>query len=69
MNRPVRWIAAGAALAAASTAGFGLWKAHAVARELVDPPFYRAQPLARVERTYAELAAGGPEDPGGAWTR
>ncbi len=48
--------------------GFCVWKAHAVARELVDPPFYRAQPLARVEATYADLAKGGDGDPGGSWS-
>ena len=47
---------------------FGAWKARAVARELVDPPFYRAQPLARVEATYRELAEGRDGDPGGSWT-
>lgn len=45
-----------------------VWKARAVARELVDPPFYRPQPLARVAGTYAELAAGAPGDPGGTWS-
>lgn len=44
------------------------WKARAVAHELVDPPFYHPQPLARVQATYAELAAGGDGDPGGRWT-
>jgi hypothetical protein len=39
-----------------------------VARELVDPPFYRPQPLARVEATYRELAAGQDGDPGGTWS-
>ncbi len=48
--------------------GFMAWKTHAVARELVDPPFYRAQPLVRVEATYAELAKGGEGDPGGSWS-
>ena len=50
------------------TGTFMVWKAHAVARELVDPPFYHPQPLARVEATYAELAAGSPGDPGGTWS-
>ncbi|MBI4913520.1 MAG: alpha/beta hydrolase [Acidobacteria bacterium] len=49
------------------TGGFLTWKARAVARELVDPPFYRPQPLARVEGTYADLARGGEGDPGGRW--
>lgn len=44
------------------------WKSRAVARELVDPPFYRPQPLSRVEATYRELATGGDGDPGGVWS-
>jgi len=48
-------------------AGFVGYKAHAVARELVDPPFYKPQPLARVEATFRDLAAGDGTDPGGAW--
>ena len=48
--------------------GFVAWKTRSVARELVDPPFYRAQPLARVEGTYRELAEGRDGDPGGAWS-
>lgn len=47
---------------------FVVWKARSVARELVDPPFYRPQPLVRVEATYRDLAAGGSGDPGGTWT-
>lgn len=54
-------------VAVASAAGFLLWKANAVARELVDPPFYRPQPLSRVDATYRDLAAGGEGDPGGTW--
>lgn len=46
---------------------FGAWKVRTVAAELVDPPFYQPQPLARVEATYAELARGGDGDPGGTW--
>jgi hypothetical protein len=49
-------------------AGFSAWKTRAVARELVDPPFYRPQPLSRVEATYRELAAGRDGDPGGTWS-
>ena len=49
-------------------AGFLVTKAHGVARELVDPPFYHPQPLARVEATFQELAAGDRNDPGGTWT-
>jgi len=48
--------------------GFTLYKVRAVAQELVDPPFYHAQPLARVEATYQELAKGDNENPGGTWT-
>jgi dienelactone hydrolase len=44
------------------------WKAGKVARELVDPPFYRAQPLTRVAATYRDLAEGSDGDPGGIWT-
>lgn len=47
--------------------GFTTFKAWAVARELVDPPFYRPQPLARVQATYGELAKGEEGDPGGVW--
>jgi hypothetical protein len=49
-------------------AGFMAWKTRSVARELVDPPFYRPQPLARVEATYQGLAAGQDGDPGGTWS-
>lgn len=56
------------ALALLGTGGFMLWKARSVAHELVDPPFYHPQPLARVQATYAELAAGDGTDPGGVWT-
>ncbi len=48
--------------------GFVAWKTRAVARELVDPPFYRPQDLARVDATYSALARGEDGDPGGAWT-
>lgn len=65
--KPARWLLP--ALPLAALAGFGIWKAHAVAWELTDPPFYTPQPLARVEATYAELAQGGHGDPGGRWTR
>lgn len=57
-----------AALPLAALLGFGVWKAHAVAWELTDPPFYTPQPLARVEATYADLARGGAGDPGGRWS-
>jgi len=49
-------------------AGFFGWKTRSVARELVDPPFYRPQPLSRVEGTYQELAQGQDGDPGGSWS-
>jgi hypothetical protein len=49
--------------------GFMAWKTRAVAHELVDPPFYHPQPLARVQATYNELAAGSADDPGGTWTQ
>jgi hypothetical protein len=42
-------------------------KVRSVARELVDPPFYRPQSLVRVEATFQELAEGDGADPGGAW--
>lgn len=61
-----RW--ALAALPLIGGLGFVGWKAHAVAWELTDPPFYTPQPLERVARTYAELATGGPGAPGGRWT-
>lgn len=48
--------------------GFIGWKASSVAWELVDPPFYRPQPLVRVETTYRELAEGQDGDPGGSWS-
>lgn len=47
--------------------GFMAWKTRSVARELIDPPFYRPQPLARVDATYRELAQGQDGDPGGTW--
>jgi pimeloyl-ACP methyl ester carboxylesterase len=56
-----------AALAVLGTAGFVAYKVHSVARELVDPPFYRPQSLVRVDATYQELAEGNGVDPGGAW--
>ncbi len=72
MSRGFRSLAAwaGAAVAAllvAGAGGFAAYKARAVARELVDPPFYHVPPLERVQATYAELAAGSEGDPGGVW--
>lgn len=55
-------------LALAWPLGFVLYKSHRVASELVDPPFYKPQPLAKVAQTYAELAAGSEGDPGGTWS-
>jgi hypothetical protein len=63
-----RWISGILGLLAMGTAGFTAWKTHAVAHELVDPPFYHPQPLARVEATYADLAKGDGADPGGQWS-
>jgi dienelactone hydrolase len=61
------WITLGLA-PSLGLAGFLGWKTWSVARELVDPPFYRPQPLARVEATYRELAEGRDGDPGGRWS-
>ena len=63
-----KWIGAGLGTVLLGTAGFMAWKTRAVARELVDPPFYHPVPLARVEATYADLAKGDGADPGGTWT-
>ncbi|HJV49421.1 MAG TPA: hypothetical protein VJ549_09120 [Geothrix sp.] len=65
--RRAAWVALSLAPLAA-LAGFVGWKTRSVARELVDPPFYRAQPLPRVEGTYRDLAKGQDGDPGGAWS-
>ncbi|WP_306592015.1 alpha/beta hydrolase [Geothrix sp. 21YS21S-4] len=61
------WIGLGV-LPLLAVGGFMAWKTRAVARELVDPPFYRPQPLARVEATYRGLAEGEGGDPGGTWS-
>jgi dienelactone hydrolase len=45
------------------------WKSWRIASELLDPPFYHAQPIARIEATYRELAAGVDGDPGGTWSK
>jgi dienelactone hydrolase len=55
------------ALGVLATAGFVAVKVRSVARELVDPPFYKPQSLVRVAATYQELAAGNGTDPGGTW--
>lgn len=49
-------------------AGFTAYKSHAVATELMAPPFYHPQPLDRVNATFAALATGDGVDPGGTWT-
>lgn len=46
---------------------FVAFKTYRVAKELVDPPFYRVPSLSIVEETYGELAGGGGGDPGGRW--
>ena len=66
--KAARWIGGALGLAALGATGFTAWKTRAVAHELVDPPFYRPAPLARVEATYADLAKGDGADPGGTWT-
>jgi len=59
---------AGLAIAlVASWAGFTAYKTRAVAAELVNPPFYHPKPLQVVDQTYAELAKGDGNDPGGTW--
>jgi len=62
---------AGLGLFAASvTLGIGMGmgiKAHSIAQELTNPPFYHPQPLSKVEATYQELAQGNGDDPGGTW--
>ncbi len=68
MKRRTALTAWGAAIAVAAWAGFTAYKSHAVAMELVNPPFYRPQPLEVVSRTYAELAKGDGSDPGGTWS-
>ena len=57
----------GLAALAALGAGFVAFKVRSVARELVNPPFYKPQSLDRVDATYQELAAGDGTDPGGVW--
>jgi hypothetical protein len=58
---------AAAALALCGAGFFVARHARSVARELVDPPFYKVQPLARVQATYRGLEAGEDGDPGGRW--
>lgn len=66
-RRLSRLAAGGGTLTLLLVAGFTGYKVRSVAHELVDPPFYRAQPLERVETTYRQLAAGNGVDPGGTW--
>lgn len=56
-------------LALVALAAFPAWKSWRVAQELVNPPFYHPQTLARVAATYQELARGSEGDPGGSWAR
>ena len=63
-----RWVVGTLGLAFLGATAFTAWKTRSVAHELVDPPFYRPQPLSRVEATYADLARGDGTDPGGTWT-
>ena len=67
VKRSLRWILP--ALPLVGLGAFVGWKSWRIAQELVDPPFYRAQPLARVEATYRDLAKGSDGDPGGVWTK
>jgi dienelactone hydrolase len=48
--------------------GFMTWKVRAVSDELVNPPFYQPQSLARVQATYEALAKGEAFNPGGTWS-
>lgn len=68
MKSASRILSVACGLGVAMLAGFVAYKARSVAFELTDPPFYKAQPLSRVEGTYRELAAGGFGDPGGTWS-
>jgi hypothetical protein len=65
--RPANLLRGLGAAALLLAAGFVTYKVRSVARELVDPPFYHPQPLARVEATYHDLAVGDGQDPGGTW--
>lgn len=66
-SRLRRCLLGGGACGLLALSGFIAWKAHSIAWELTDPPFYRPQPLERVQKTYDELAKGDPENPGGTW--
>jgi hypothetical protein len=65
--RPARALLGCAILVALAAGGFTAYKVRSVARELVDPPFYKPQPLARVDATFRDLARGDGTDPGGVW--
>lgn len=67
VSRRRAWLSFSTLALAIAWAGFTIYKAQTVAKELVDPPFYQPQPLSRVEATYAALAKGGEGDPGGTW--
>jgi hypothetical protein len=45
------------------------WKSWRIADELLNPPFYHAQPISRVDATYRALAQGAEGDPGGSWSQ
>ncbi len=62
-----RGLLGGGACGLLALSAFVAWKARAVAWELTDPPFYHPQPLERVQQTYAKLAKGDSDDPGGTW--
>ena len=51
-----------------STGTFCVWKTRSVAQELVNPPFYHPKLRTQVDATYAALARGDENDPGGIWS-
>jgi hypothetical protein len=67
LTRSAKVLLGGVVLAALGAAGFTGLKVRSVARELLDPPFYHPQPLARVDATFQDLARGDGSDPGGVW--
>ncbi|MBP1627639.1 MAG: hypothetical protein H6Q00_2114 [Holophagaceae bacterium] len=68
MKLATRIFAIACGLGIALLAGFVGIRARSIAKELTDPPFYKPQPLSRVEATYTELAVGSQGDPGGTWS-
>ncbi len=62
------WIFGLAGALTVSWAGFTAYKTRTVSAELVDPPFYHPKPIEVVDQTYAELAKGDGNDPGGSWS-